>query len=104
MKNIILLSLSFFLLQACATEHDAEIYAERRAYVAECNEWQKTKGDRLLEKKPGEENWALQDVMVARCLENHEYCSPPHVPEKLKNLEKMWGVNDPTPDMCNKSN
>jgi hypothetical protein len=99
-----LLILSLVIISGCATTHDSQIQDERRSYKKECDQWQKDHGDRLTVRKTGEEYLPLQEVMAARCKENPEDCTPPTIPVQLRNDEYMWGVYDPTPDMCNLSN
>jgi hypothetical protein len=106
MKTLIFrtILLGFLGLSGCATSHYTEIQDERRVYKADCANWEKDHGPKLQERKPGEEYLPLQEVMAKRCKENPADCNPPHIPEHLQNLEIMWNVYDPTPDMCNKSN
>jgi hypothetical protein len=89
-------------LSGCATEHDAEISSLRRSYRDQCEQWDKNNGQALFARKEGEENLALQDIMARRCSENPDNCKPPHKPEQLTTLERMWGVSNKTPDLCNK--
>lgn len=98
MKSMILILIGFFLT-GCATGHDAWIRKEKEVYYSKCKEWEETKAKKLVERKPGEEEMMLQDVMVRRCEEDPSVCSPPQKHEALKNLEYMWGAPE-TPDFC----
>ena len=91
------------ILSGCATAHDREIQDERHGYQEECDQWQKEFGDKLFIRKTGEENLPIQEIIATRCKETPANSTPPQIPTKLRNDEYMWGVSDPTPNMCNLS-
>jgi hypothetical protein len=97
-KDCRILLMAYFavlVLSACATfgdkNHDNRWHEVESQYRKDCENWTKENGPKRLERKPGEQYMATQDVIALRCSESPEICTPPKKPTELRYFENYWG-------------